>query len=92
MNNLKNYVAEDGEYIIPVTWRVYSTVVIKGVKNLEEAIQVAKEYYDDFQLGESEYIDGTYELEMIDDEYYMINAQEFSKIGGVSFYNPNAED
>ena len=87
---LETYVAKDGEYIIPVTWGVYSNIVITGVKNLEEAYQVAQTYIDDLPCPEDhDYIDGSYEIE--NDEDMLIVAQEYTK-RGTYFHNPKAEE
>ena len=37
-DKLKNYISEDGTYIIPVEWSVYSTIRVAGVANLQEAL------------------------------------------------------
>ena len=80
---MRDYVSDNGEYIIPVSWEVYSTIKVKGAKSLEEAVEYAKEHIDDIPLGEGEYIDGSYKIDIeTDDE--AINAQEYADIGGVS--------
>ena len=80
MDDLEKYVAEDGEYIIPVTWEVYSNIVITGVKNLKkEAYEVAKLHIDELPLTEdSDYIDGSYQLE---EEEFLLDAQNYAKRG-----------
>lgn len=89
MDDLEKYVAEDGEYIIPVTWEVYSNIVITGVKNLREAYEVAKLHIDELPLTEdSDYIDGSYQLE---EEELLLDAQNYAKRGNY-FKNPKAED
>lgn len=89
MDDLEKYVAEDGEYIIPVTWEVYSNIVITGVKNLREAYEVAKLHIDELPLTEdSDYIDGSYQLE---GEEFLLDAQNYAKRGNY-FKNPKAED
>ena len=91
MVNLKDFVSPDGEYIIPVSWSVFGKVVITGVNNLEEALEVAERYMDDIPLGEGDYVEGSY---MIDaDEESLLNAQEyFSTHGATYFENPEKKD
>lgn len=43
------YISENNEYIIPVSWKVYSTIKVKGAKNLEEAIKHAKKNMDEYR-------------------------------------------
>jgi hypothetical protein len=76
------YVNEDEEYIIPVSWEVYSTIVVKGAKNLADAIEYAEAHIDDIPLGEGEYIDASYKIE-IDNDAKAIVAQDYADIGGV---------
>ena len=80
---MRDYVSNNGEYIIPVSWEVYSTIKVKGAKNLEEAFEYAQEHIEDIPLGEGEYIDGSYQIN-IDNDDEAINAQEYADIGGVS--------
>jgi hypothetical protein len=83
MDELKNYVAEDGEYIIPVSWSVYSTITVKGVKNLDEAVKLAKEKANELPLStETEYIDDSYKVN-VDTEEDAIVAQYYAPIGNV---------
>lgn len=80
---MKDYVSDNGEYIIPVSWEVYSTVKVKGAKNLEEAFEYAQEHMDSIPLGEGEYIDGSYKIDIeTDDEG--IQAQNYGNFGQVS--------
>ena len=59
----ENYVSEDGTYLLPVVWEVYSTIRVKA-NNLADALRKARENIDDIPLSsESEYIDGTYEIQ-----------------------------
>lgn len=63
MMEYKDYISEDGTYLIPVSWEVYSTIRIKA-DNLEDARQKAIEHIDDIPCGtNTEYIDGTYEIQ-----------------------------
>ncbi len=78
----KEYVAENGEYVIPVSWEVYSTIRVKGAKNLEEAIKYAKENIDVIPIGSGEYIDDSYKIEVNDDDE-AISAQHYADISDV---------
>ena len=78
----REYVSENGTYIIPVTWEVYSTIRVYGAKNLEDAIEYAKEHSDLIPLGDSEYIDGSYQINIENDDE-AINAQNYAEISGV---------
>lgn len=80
---MRDYVSDNGEYIIPVSWEVYSTIKVKGAKNLEEAFEYALEHIEDIPLGEGEYIDGSYQIN-IDNDDEAIDAQEYVDIGEVS--------
>ncbi len=79
-NKLENYVSPDGEYIVPVTYKMFSTVKVTGVKNLKEAIELTKENAEEIPLGEGAYIDGTYEISVKSDDE-AIDAQDFAHIG-----------
>lgn len=74
----KDYISEDGYYIIPVSWEVYSTIKVKA-DNLEEAVKKAENNIENLKLGENEYIDGSYQL----DTENLIDAQEYADIGGI---------
>ena len=79
-DNPEEYVSEDGYYIIPVTWEVYSTVKVKA-KNLQDAIDRFHKVEDNIPLDvEPEYVDASYH---IDDESaeHMIAAQKYTHIG-----------
>ena len=78
----EEFINEDEEYIIPVSWEVYSTIKVKGAKNLQDAIEYAENHIDDIPIGTGEYIDGSYKIEINDDDE-AINAQNFEDIGGV---------
>ena len=71
---------------------MFSKVIITGVNNLEEALQVAENYIDDIPLGDNEYVDGSYKIEGAGDENYILSCQEFNRRGGTYFRNPKAED
>lgn len=87
----EDYVAKDGEYIIPVAWEMYSTVRVTGVKNLKEALAVVEKYLDDLPIDNGEYVDGSYRITNNDDDDTIIGAQSYAHIG-VDFHNPDAED
>lgn len=78
----KDYVSENGTYIIPVSWEVYSTIRVYGAKNLEEAVEYAREHSDEIPLGDAEYIDGSYKIGIEDDDE-AIQAQDYAEISGV---------
>ena len=83
MDELKNYVAANGMYIIPISWSVYSTVTVMGAKNLYEAVKLTKEKADDLPLcTENEYVEGSYKVD-VDTEEDAFNAQDFAAIGDV---------
>lgn len=79
---LRDYVSDTGEYIIPVSWEVYSTIKVKA-DNLEDAVRIAEEQIDEIPLcSETEYIDDSYKIEIeTDDE--AIAAQDYVPIGSV---------
>lgn len=79
---MRDYVSDNGEYIIPVSWEVYSTIKVKGAKNLEEAIEYVKENIDTIPLGNGEYIDASYKIE-VDNDDEAIDAQDYFDIGDV---------
>lgn len=85
---LKDYISEDGSYIIPVTWEVYSTVRIYGAKNLQEALEIAERYQDDFPAEDGDYIDGSYKIDVQTDED-ILNAQDYASIGYDFYYKRN---
>ncbi len=73
---LKNYVSEDGTYLIPVSWSVYSTIRVKA-DNLEMAVKLAKAHMDEIPLcSDSEYIDGSYKID-VEDNDDALNAQHY---------------
>ena len=70
----KDYISEDGTYLIPVSWEVYSTIRIKA-NNLQDALEKAEAHIDDIPLGtDTEYIDGSYKLDL---DNNLITAQNF---------------
>jgi hypothetical protein len=81
-DKLENYVSPDGDYIIPVTYKMYSTVGVTRVKNLREAVELSRKHRDEIPLGHGEYIDGSYKIEIKDDDDAIL-AQNYAHIGGV---------
>lgn len=79
-NTMENYISEDGEYIVPVSWQVYSTVRVTGAKNLAEAVAYVKEH--NVPLGIGEYIDASYQVNVETDEEGIM-AQNYVHIGDV---------
>jgi hypothetical protein len=79
-DNPKEYVSEDGYYIIPVTWEMYSTVKVQG-KNLQDAIDRLNRVAEEIPLDDNaEYVDSSYRIEDDSDEH-MIAAQNYKHIG-----------
>ncbi len=82
-NTLRDWVSESGEYIIPVSWSVNSTVTVKGVRNLGEAIRLAKRNIDRLPTTkENEYVEDSYKIDIYTDED-ALNAQNYATIGDV---------
>lgn len=80
---LKNYVTDDGTYLIPVQWSVYSTVRVHA-ENLAEAVSIARSKLNELPLStENEYIDDSYCISGETDEDF-INAQNYSTVGNVT--------
>lgn len=83
MQDLSNIVNETGEYVIPVHWEVYSTVVVEA-SNLQEAIDICKARIDDLPLGEGEYVDNSYAIDDNgENDEILINAQSYQTNGGI---------
>lgn len=69
MNDVKQKTDEANEYVIPVSWSVFSTVVVKGAKSLQEAIELVEKYSDDIPLPhETQYINASFEVDVETDE------------------------
>ena len=82
---LKSYTNKSGEYIIPVEWSVYSTVIVEA-DNLEEAVKLAKAKLDEIPLcRDAEYIDGTYAINGDTDEDLIV-AQAYKPIGNIKIH------
>ena len=91
MAKLSDYVSDDGVYIIPVEWAMYSNVLVTGVKNLQEAKDLVDENIGDIPLDLdcAEYMDGSYRISHDDDQ--LIDAQDYQRFG-TDYHNPKAED
>lgn len=56
--------AEPKEFIIPVSWEVYSNIIVTGVETLEEARAAVEADLDMIPLGvNNEYVDGSYRID-----------------------------
>lgn len=74
-DKLENYVSEDGTYLIPVEWSVYSTIKVEA-DNLKDAIKKANAAIDDLPIScDCEYMDGSYKINA-DDEDEILLAQD----------------
>ena len=82
LEKLANYVSPDGHYRIPVTYGMYSTINVTGVKNLREAIELSEKHKDEIPLGQGEYIDDSYEIN-INNADEAIAAQDYARISDV---------
>lgn len=80
-SKLENYKSDNGEYIIPVDWSVFSNVIVTGVNNLEEALTVVKEHLADIPLAVSTtFMDDSYKISA-ESEEELIDAQGYHKEG-----------
>lgn len=69
ITQLTQKVDKINEYIIPVEWSVCSSVVVKGAKNLQHAVELAQKHIDDIPLPDNaEYIDGSFALNVDSNE------------------------
>ncbi len=92
MTELENYVSKNGVYIIPVEWSVYSTVVVKGVNNLQEALDAVKTNMDDIPLSHHpEYIESSYTVPE-EDADNLITAQDYQSRGVLLEMNGSSFD
>jgi hypothetical protein len=82
LEKLASYVSPDGHYRIPVTYEMYSTIDVTGVKNLREAVELSRKHKDEIPLGQGEYIDGSYEINIKNDNE-AIAAQDYARISDV---------
>ena len=90
---LENYVSDDGVYLIPVEWGVYSTVQVSGkdIHNLKDALNAVNECIDDIPTSpEHEYIDGSYKVG-VDIAEDAINAQHYRTISSIRVIKENGE-
>lgn len=79
---LKDIKSDDGKFIIPVMWQVYSTIRVEA-DNLQEALIRAQEHIDSVPLGSNpEYVDGSYEINIQDAED-AINAQRCRSVSSI---------
>ncbi len=77
------------KYKVAVGWEMYGVVEIEAT-SIEEAIKIAKEKEDEFDLPEGEYVDGSFFIEEDVDVNKLINnisAQfvEFDEFGELKF-------
>lgn len=80
------------EFIIPVRWSVYSTVVVKGAKSLEDAKRLVEKNMADIPLSRNpEYIDDSYGIDIEDDEDLEM-AQDWSARGVLMEIDPEDPD
>lgn len=65
ITGLKEKVNNVNEYVIPISWSVCSSVVVKGAKNLHDAVELARKYIDDIPLPQNnDYIDGSFTVDV----------------------------
>lgn len=57
----KPLVRDDGIYIVPVTWTMYSTIHVEA-DSLEDAVERAEAAKADLPLGEAEYLEDSYAI------------------------------
>lgn len=89
---LEKIVNEDGKYIVPVSWSVYSTVVVEGVSNLREAVAAVKNELDEIPLShDPEYIDGSYKIDCEDADDYIVS-QSYTTTGVLMEVDKNSDD
>jgi hypothetical protein len=82
LDELENYVSPDGHYRIPIVYAMYSTIDVTKVKNLREAVELSREHEDEIPLGQGEYIDGSYKIN-INNADEAIAAQDYARISDV---------
>lgn len=82
LEKLANYVSPDSHYRIPVTYEMYSTIDVTGVKNLREAVELSEKHRDKIPLGQGEYIDDSYKID-INNADEAIAAQNYARISDV---------
>lgn len=82
--NLSEIINESGRYIIPVSWTLFSNVIVEA-DNLQEALDICRKRIDDIPLGDGEYLDGSYQIDAENDEE-AFEAQSYSEFGGVTIH------
>lgn len=82
LEKLANYVSPDGHYRIPVVYAMYSTIDVTKVKNLREAVELSRKHRNEIPLGQGEYIDDSYEIN-INNADEAIAAQDYARISDV---------
>lgn len=81
--SLKSYVSEDGTYLIPVAWSVYSTVKVEA-DNLQDAVNKANKLLPFLPTSsDAAYIDDSYHICADCDEDY-IDAQSYKHISDIT--------
>ena len=74
---LNDVISENGEYVIPVEWTVYSTVRVTNARNLAEAIAIVHQNSDEIPLDtEPEYVDGSYRVNLDNYEEAVLDYDE----------------
>lgn len=71
------------QFIIPVEYSMYSTVIVEGAADLKEAMKIVEDNLDEIPLPSSsnaEYIDGSYKVSVDCDEDLQ-NAQSYATRG-----------
>lgn len=82
--NLSEVVNKDGKYIIPVSWTLFSNVIVEA-DNLQDALDICKKRIDDLPLGDGTYLDESYHIDAENDEE-VFEAQSFVEFGGVTIH------
>lgn len=81
-DKLKDVKSDEGRFIIPVVWQVYSTIQVEA-DNLQSALLRAEENLDSIPLScDPEYVEGSYEINVVDVED-AINAQEYHSMSPI---------
>lgn len=81
-DKLKDVKSDEGTFIIPVVWQVYSTVQVEA-DNLQAALLRAEENLDSIPLScNHEYVEGSYEINVVDVED-AINAQKYRSMSPI---------
>ena len=76
------------DFIIPVSWEVYSTITVSA-NSMEEAIEFAEKNIDYIPLcSDNEYIDGSYLI----DDVRALNGEDIRSVGEVRIDVDREED